>query len=99
MSVTEPPQFDESNQEARYQMVCSLKPGFQCRYKSSSHKFTQKPVTIVEPIEEYEDKTVVPVLGPEQDEAKYYFIADHIERKAYQRHGDSSRNELRKLQF
>lgn len=76
-----------------------LVPGQSCWYVSVSHKFTENPVTVAELIEVYEDRTIVPIRGPRQDEAGYYFKADHRERRAYQRHENGDWNELEALRI
>lgn len=87
----------ESTPESLYRGVCALAPGQSCWYSSTAHEWTKKPVTVEGPIEIYEDHTIVPVRGPQQDQAGYYFKANHTEGKVYQRHENSEWNELKAL--
>lgn len=87
----------QSEPYSLYRGVCSLVPGQSCWYASASHELTTNPVTVAGPIEVYQDRTIVPICGPQQDEPGYYFKADHHERKAYQRHENSDWNRLETL--
>lgn len=82
-----------------YRGVCSLTPGQTCWYSSKSHEWTEKPVIVGGPVSVHEDKTLVPIQGPQQSEPGYEFKADHTEQIAYQRYGSEAWNELTALRI
>lgn len=99
MSTDEAHNTAQSDPVSLYRGIRSLVPGQSCWYASVSHEFTENPVTVAEPIEVYEDRTIVPIRGPRQEEAGYYFKADHCEQRAYQRHKNGDWNELEALRI
>lgn len=99
MSTEKTHDSTQSDPVSLYRGVRSLVPGQTCWYASASHEFTETPVTVTGPIEVHADRTIVPIRGPLQDEAGYYFKAEHCEQRAYQRHKNGDWNELKTLRI